>query len=129
MTEDALYLSIKKGSIVTPDDLLAGAKHEMLGAKKVRERKSKKSDDLVAGLKAFYGEPEAETVEIIEPVFETEAEIFDLLDLETIPDDFLTFEKQLETLDAQVEMSPETRAELEKTQDIGLILAIIEAVD
>ena len=87
--------------------------------------KKKDSQDLIDGLKAFYGEPEA--------IPETLLDVPDLPEIEAVPieletvDDYLT--EKLDFLESQVEMAPETRHELERTQDIGLILAIIEAVD
>ena len=102
------------------------------GAKKIRDHKRKKKHDLIDGLKAFYGEPETIPSEpkslVLEPEIEKVVEDDEFYDLETIPNDFLTFKETFESLESKVEMSPETRAELERTQDIGVILAILEAV-
>jgi hypothetical protein len=49
--------------------------------------------------------------------------------LDSFSDDYLAIKDGLDLLESQVSISPSVRANLEKEQDIGLILAIIEALD
>ena len=92
------------------------------------KKKKKKWDDLteaeIQGMKAVYGqgfenapEPEILTETLVLP---------EKQGIELQSSEFLS---SLDALSSQVQMSDDIRMELQKTQDIGLILAIIEALD
>ena len=102
------------------------------GAVKIRGKKKKKKwDDLteadIQGMKAVYGQGfEKPTIQAVAEPEIVEAPIISL-DGDYL--DSLSVEDGIKLLDSQIEMSPEVRRELEMAQDIGLILAIIEALD
>jgi len=99
-----------------------------------RAKTEEEKEDLINGLKAFYGE--TETKEEKEQEFETKVETIieseDFGELETISDEYeeeLEFQRSLDLLEAVADVDESTRDHLKAEQDIGLILAIIEAID
>ena len=103
------------------------------GAVVTKKRKKKKWDDLteadIQGMKAVYGQGFEKPT--IQAIAEPEPEIVEapIISLDGDYLDSLSVEEGIKLLDSQIEMSPEVRRELEMAQDIGLILAIIEALD
>ena len=103
------------------------------GGKTKKKTKKELKQELIAGYEAFYGEPEINEVKsTIENLIEDVVNVPELPELETIPYDYLEkleFNKQIKLLESKAEINKETLARLEEEQDIGLILAIIEAID
>ena len=102
---------------------------------KVPKKKKKRTDDIINGLKAFYGETEVKT-DVKEKEYDSQVETIiesdDFGELETISDEYvkeLEFQKSLDLLETVADVDESTMAHLEAEQDIGLILAIIEAID
>ena len=88
------------------------------------------------GMKAVYGVPFKEKEITKEEAFEKQVEeIIDsdeFKEIESIPYGYLEkkdFKENLELLESKAKIPNELRVSLEQEQDIGLILAIIEAIE
>jgi len=102
-----------------------------------RKKKKKYTEEDIEGMAAFnsrgFGTKEDKEA-AKEIIHESDEVISDapLRDLGQISEDFIlktAIKENLDILGQHVELTPEMRKQLEMEQDIGLILAIIEAID